>query len=323
MKKILNKKKNKIILSNIILLILLLILWYFKIILYKVFPQAYVIYENKTQLKELIYQFHPHFPRYLLITPSIFLSKILNINIHIANTGYSIILLVFIQKFMLDIISFYKKRISIIVIILITVFTVIISLIVNGRIIFIFLGQTLILKSLIYKNRKLKNFKIFIGILFTSASSGTLVVTIGSIILYILRNKKIKFKYIIYFLGIEIFIIKYVIVMLMRNYRFFDKKIINILNHGIFMSFNGKVLLVIVISYIIVIYTYYKKNPKTILKDFEIVALFGGMFGITTFFMVLIPGILHLFKLKFIKRKKNEFRKNKNIYKCNVLDTKL
>lgn len=89
------------------------------------------------------------------------------------------------------------------------------------------------------------------------------------------------------------------------------------------MDFNGKVLLVIVMSYIIVIYIYYKKNPKILLKDFEIVALFGGMFGITTFFMVLIPGILHLFKLKFIKRKKNEFRKNKSICKCNVLDNKL
>lgn len=167
MKMVLNLKKSKIILSSIILLILLVILWYFKVISYNVFPQAYVIYENKIQIKELVYIFHPHFPRYLLITPSVFLSKILNINIHIINTGYSILLLVFIQKFMLDIILFYKKRISIIVIFLITVFIVIISLVVNGRIIFIFLGQTLILKSFVYENRKLKIFKIFIGILFT------------------------------------------------------------------------------------------------------------------------------------------------------------
>ena len=87
--------KKKIIIILQILSVILYILMIGK--KFPIFPQAMSLYELNLPLLELLKKGHIlHFPRYMVVYPSIFLGNLLSIDIHIVNTVYSIILLMVI-----------------------------------------------------------------------------------------------------------------------------------------------------------------------------------------------------------------------------------
>lgn len=313
--------------SCLVTFIILMLLFFFGVIEFKIFPQAYILYENKTKILSLIFNFHPHLFRYLVVFPSILIGDILKVNVNVVNTLYSILLLSYINYFILEIIEKYIHKINFKIISTTILFIIFLALNINGRIIFAYFGQVLIIKT--FLSEKKENIFLIIGIFYSTVSSGVMSVVIISVVFIcffskkILFHKKIKGKIIL--LSLLVIFFKYFIIMLEKNYKYFEKNIYKILEHGILNKFYGNeffnyILFSYVIFFLIYLLIIYKTKIK-IIGIFEGISILCGLFGKTTFFMCLIPIFIHINIILFKGRRKNE--NIKNIILSNILDFRI
>ena len=324
MSKIKNKKE---ITSSGIIFIFLILLFYLEIIKFNIFPQAYILYSQKVKIVNLILNMHPHFLRYLIIIPSIFIGELLKVNVNTINTIYSIVLLSFINYYILKIIHNYSK-LRLIVIVLTFLFISFLSLNINGRIIFAYFGQIIIINAFIYERGNKLLLYIIIGIFYTTVSSGTMIVTVLATIFLsfydgYIKIKNIKLFFLIFPLGIIFF--KYFYLMLNKNYTYYEKSIYKIFQHGILSKFyNNPFFIFILCLYILFSLTYLliilKRKTKKI-GIFESMAFLCGLFGVTTFFMCIIPIFIHINIILFRGKRKNE--SIKDTISSNVLDSRI
>lgn len=285
-------KLNKMTVNTIFLMITYIILMKLNIIYFKVFPQALVLIQSNSTLCYLLKTKHPHTPRYIIELPSLIFSKLLDIDIHRVNTYYSIFLLVFSYNLLLKI---YKKlRImdnftNFLTMLLLIIF----ALIINGRFIFSFFGEILLMYSIILKKRK-----YILALFFSMVSSGTMMVVVISMIIIGLRKKIYRYKkWMTIILLLLIPIGKYVLLMIKRNYIYFDKNILKIFSHGILDKIyfiNIKLMFIVLILIISIVFLFLKNIYVKYFELREIVIIIGssifcGLFGKTTFMMGLLP----------------------------------
>lgn len=282
-----NKKKILLIISIFIFILIILDRQFF------LFPQVEYLYQNKVEIKNLIYQKNVHIFRYLVVYIPIFFSNMLNINVNILYTLYLYIVggLLFIYSDKIYLIKKNGKNKNLIYIFMLVIYLSI-YFIVNGRILFSYLGEVILIYEIYSKkNRK----KIYIlAIFFASVSSGTMLVIIFSLIMYFMKTIKIKNqigKNQIIVLIILVLIALYAKKMILKNLHFFDNNIFKVLEHGIFSSqnFDKTIILSWVYTLVVIIFGIIIRAQKDINRSLLVISLLFGLFGKTTFTMVLIP----------------------------------
>lgn len=276
------------------ILFFLLKIWF--VILNKkflMFPQAEVLYKNNSNILDLIKRFHPHFPRYSLVLPTIYLEKITKIDVNIWYHFYIIILLIFSFSFLKKIILLTNKKIKIINKLIIFLFIILISSITNGRFIFAMFGEILFIYG-IEHGEKRGFFSILIGLYFTTVSSGTMLIGITSCLIYFLLKVKFKKRYFLILIFLMLFSSKYIFLMINRNYKYFGNSILNILHHGIFGNFSLSLQILFCVLTIVILCFYLFIVKINIISILLVVSIIGGFFGRTTFFMCLVPFIIEI-----------------------------
>lgn len=287
---------------SIIYLIILLMLFNGNLIGFSFIPQAKVLLDLDSSI---IYWFkcgHPHAVRLLVAYPGYILCKIYNIDL---NSGFSYyVITIFNLMFlnMMDVKSKFNntehKYLMELLNFICTVSLTILAFIINGRLIFAYLGFLIIIKTftLVYiKEVKINIEKIIllaIGFTLNAVSIGTLTVNLIYILsmLYIYYSKileespsKIKQFFLLIVLAAIIYIvIKYAIIMLFRNINYFGggfKGEIAMLNHGIgsFFILSRFQTIVFVVSMVILLYMNYLFIKKQIQKKCRVLPLLLGI----------------------------------------------
>ncbi|MEG1009407.1 MAG: hypothetical protein RSF67_06330, partial [Clostridia bacterium] len=267
---------------------------------------------NKVRILDLIEQKNLHFFRYMVVYLPIFMSNILKVNVDFIYTIYLYIIGACLICFSYKIYIFKNKRIKLLTYVYILFFYTLIYFVVNGRIIFAYLGEVfLILEIYSKKNRKSI---YFLSIFLSSISSGTMLVIIFTIILYTLNKLKVKeilTKKSILIIPIFFVIVIYSKKMIEKNLNFFEGSLIKMLSHGIFSSKDLNLTLIISCVYllIVLILGVLLKVKQDIIKSMIFISLIFGLFGKTTFLMCLIPVFFEIGffinKIVFLKRGKN------------------
>lgn len=281
--------KNKVKILGIIGIFILVLIVVKK--QYLLFPQAEFLYSSGVKIRDLIYQKNVHFFRYMVVYLPIIFTDVFKINLNLAYTIYIYIvggiLILFSSKIFL--IKTGGKKISLIYVL---AFYLLIYLTVNGRILFAYLGEVILIYEIYCeKNRK----KIYLFCIFlASVSSGTMLVIIFSLLIYLMKINKIKKLFskngVIVLIAILPVLI-YANKMILKNLYFYEGNIFKVLEHGIFTSDNFELTLILSCLYAITILLcgFILKIKKDINKSLLFISLLFGLFGKTTFAMSLIP----------------------------------
>lgn len=286
-------------------------------------PQAKVLLDIDTNLFHWFAKGHMHAIRLLVAYPGFIVSEVLNISLDEGYT-YWVAFIMFLlgivlyktTKIYCDRNEFYILNGS-----LILVCVVGLSIVMNGRINFAFLGMSLLLyyATMLKKDLQLSKFRQLIIILITiplsAVSSGTLVVLqcfMLVIIILNIKNKKAIFNigvivaYLPFLFIIVLPLIKYVLRMINKNITFFGggfTGIINMLQHGMgrILPVDNKVIVIllvfiafeaIMLNYIILL----KIHRTDIFYIFTAIniGVYGSMFGISTGTVICVPVIVLL-----------------------------
>ena len=217
--------------------------------------------EQFQTILQLFSERHPHAMRISLIYPIFQIADILNIDVKLVYSIIVLLLFIFIYFFIL---SMLKKMNIRYYTSLILFFLLFLSLFMHGRITFALFGNTLILYVLFtrtYFTYKMPTIKFILYILlalwFCSVSSGTLMVALGSIILFyflflLIELPYIQKRYLFLFILLSSLLISFspiIIQLVDKNLNYYDGSFIHMLDHGI-----GKYL--VKYYYIIVIFLF-------------------------------------------------------------------
>lgn len=333
------------ILTKIICMIyfeVLLIMISFGMVVFEFMPQAKVMLSTNNDILKYFMTGHPHAIRLLIAYPGYLISNFTSIELNIAYSYYILMIFCILYINIFETCSYtirYYGFYSYIIIQYIIFFVLIVlSFLMNGRIIFAFLGFSMIIK-LVLKNNFLKlsiidYIEIIIGIILTTVSSGTMSVVTIFIILVIAfiyknkimtnlkRNKIYKIMLCICMIPIIILALRYLKFMLVRNINYYGgglKGLINMMNHGIGRYFNNSILgmslfLVIVLFGVITAYFFVRfklqKNEKVYIILFLAVisCMVGFVFGYSAGSLVLIP--LIIISLIFLFKEKGSMKWN-------------
>ncbi len=290
----------------------------FRIIEFSMFPQAAVLYAANEDVLYWIEIGHVHAIRLLVVYPGALLSKLFGFELNLGVTIYSASLLVLIMYFMIRMMKINNMENKINAIIS-GLFVIALSYFMNGRLIFVFFGISLLaLYELRFSKNEVSVFKMqimtAISLIFTMVSSGTMFVAFAYAVMIIpYRWKKLytikkKRLFIIIFLVSAVPIIgifvPYLIKMTERNIIFYGggfQGAINMINHGLgkFINTDNKllVLFLFVVGAIVVIINIYLFKRKIIKRDHPNLPLFllvnlsayGSIFGLSTGLTALIP----------------------------------
>ncbi len=323
----LDRESNAIeLLYGNVLGIVLMLLVSFKVISYALFPQAAVLYYTNPDVFFWFSRGNAHAVRLLVAYPGILLSNWFVIDITGGITLYSAALFLLIMNFMLRILK-YNEMENWISSVLGSFVILVLSFIMNGRMIFCFFGITLLMMCEVMYNRdriSILTLQIFtyVAIFFATVSSGVLtIITVYAVLITPYRwhlTKQIKEK--IYFVFLNIislfiavtFFLSYLIRMIMRNVIFFGggfRGVFNMLKHGF-----GKVLytentlftiLLIALGALVVItnvYLFEKNIVKKQNKDLPLILMvnlsaYGLLFGRSTGLSMLIPLVIILLEI--------------------------
>ncbi|MGF3114059.1 hypothetical protein ACQV2R_01535 [Facklamia sp. P12937] len=312
---LLSNTRTEIIL-NIFLLIFYQYLCFSEFIQLNYLPQAETLL-GEDPIK-LILAGHIWGPRYFVTYPSVILSDSFFIDIDKAFTIYSLIIMsLYIITFQKIAHEFNHK--SYIYSFIVIIASLIMLEFMNGRLIFAYFGFSIILLQQI-KVLKYKRFYLFpeilmtfVGLLFTTVSSGTVVVAatqILAILLVIFVNKgylKIKhlFSLLVFLTILYLIYYDHVVIMIMKNINFFGggfKGILSMLKHGVGRVFYKNSLLTILIttlglSFFISLPFFLKRinsvKPKMMpIYISIIISVFGGLFGLSTATMLITPFLI-------------------------------
>lgn len=303
------KKSSFFVFFHILIIIIFVFLR--KKIFY-IFPQAMNLYNFHVDLIGLYkYGYIHHIPRYLVVYPSIFFGELLDIDIHLINTIYSMIIFCITIFLWWEIIKKYRIKINLLTCIFLIFFSVGIIFFVNGRIIFAYFSETLLLYYFI--NRKFQiNLKFLVIFLFSSVSSGTMSVILIVCFLHrkklenrLRRKKNIKiFKFFIIILVFYFFII-----FAKKNLMYFSGNIFLMMRHGIFSileNLSSTIYIMLLIGLIFFIYiTIILRKKNKLLFKFYISSVIGMFFGFTAGSMILpilLIYFLIIFNTKNIKK---------------------
>ncbi len=289
-----------------------------RLIEFPMFPQAAVLYASNEDVFYWIKIGHVHAIRLLIVYPGALLSKLLGIELNLGVTIYSASLLILIMYFMMRMMNINKleNRISAIM----SGFLVLaLSYFMNGRLIFVFFGISLLaLYELKFREDKVSIFMMqmvtIISIIFTMVSSGTMFVAFVYAVMIIpyrwkklgTFNKKRLFIVILLVSAIPIIAIfvPYLIKMTERNIIFYGggfQGIINMVNHGLGRIVNTNntllVLSLFISGAIVVVTNVYLFKRKIIRRDHPNLPLFllvnlsayGSIFGLSTGLTAMIP----------------------------------
>lgn len=286
------------------------------------------IKEQLNVIENLFLNNHPHSFRVMLLFPFFFLSELFNLNLIFLFSIVMVSCLFITYKIIMSIlfesinIKFYP---------IVIIFLFILSFLMNGRIIFAILGNTLILFTL-FKNEFSKNnlsliktlFIISLGIWLTCVSSGTLMVGIGTILLFyfiiiIIKLPLIKQKsiYIIVLILLLMVILSPILIQLInKNLDFYNGSFILMLDHGIgkyILKFYVPILILIIFSpfFIVLSFNFLKNNKIFVLPISMILSSsFIGLFG----FSSLVSGLSAyiLFCILYINKKRLNCEQNTN-----------
>lgn len=306
------------------------------VITFDFMPQAKVMLNPNNSIITYFISGHPHAIRFLIAYPGYIISNFAKIDL---NQGYSYYIIMIFCMLYINILESYRytiKKLSFYSYILeqYMIFSIIIllSILMNGRVVFAFLGFSMIIKTFLKTNVfKLNNrdyIYILIGVILSTVSSGTMLVVIIFMVLAIISiyNEKLirNFKknnvntIILYFFSIPVIIIflKYLNIMLRRNIDYYGGGfwgLINMMSHGAGRYFNNSVFgiivfLITVLFNIIVGYKFIKiklrKNEQVYIVLFLAVisCLIGFIFGYSAGSLVLIP--LIIINLRFFLKEK-------------------
>jgi len=187
---------------------------------------------------------HPHTLRVMLITPFYIISEYFNYDIKLF---FSIVLVILIFITYWVNVSILEKYIARKKLLFFLIFLIALSSIMNGRILFSILGNTVLL-LLLYNNFYVKEkfkwykniFLFIVSLCLVSVSSGTFTVFLFTIfIFYILQNlvqlpyisKKILWMFILFILMI-LLILPVIIVFIEKNLNYYDGSVLQMLSHG-------------------------------------------------------------------------------------------
>ena len=299
----------------------------FKVISYALFPQAAVLYNTNPDVFFWFSRGNEHAIRLLVAYPGILLSNWSRVDITGGMTIYSSSLLVLIMNFMLRILK-YNEMENWLSAVISSIVTLILSFIMNGRMIFSFFGITLLMMCEVMYNRGrisllMLQVSTYIAVLFTTVSSGTLTIITAYLVLitpyrwHLTKQKKEKICFVLInaislYVALTIFI-PYLSRMILRNINFFGGGFIgvfNMLQHGLGKVFyTENILLVYLLLFfggvtIIANISFFVRNiVKKQNKDLPLLLMvnlcvYGFLFGRSTGLAMLIPVIV-LF-LKFL-----------------------
>jgi hypothetical protein len=273
---------------------------------------------------------HPHLLRvfilYLIYQFSLFFNLDINIIFNLVIISLLFISYTLLKKIITDFNNDLKYSI---LVILLTLF--LLSIFMNGRIVFAIFGNTLLLYSIYVKSCSLKNnistihffVLVLISILFTSVSSGTFMVSVLTLLIFyftiiIIHLPKLKIKYIylqIYLILVLILLSPLIIKFINKNLKFFNGSIIEMLEHGFGRYFGEYYILFFILLFfipfiVVFLFVYFRKKNFYILPFSMILSsTIIGMFGLLSFFSGISAFILWVYFL---------LRKEKKIVKKNI-----
>ena len=330
------KKNNILTFLEVPLVIISLLLVFFSLKEFNIWYQITSVLSMDTTvpydailLADLYFEGHPHFTRISLMYIFYGASKLFSLDVFIL-FNYIMPLFVFmIYKYMKSILE-YSNTLNLIFILL---FLEMLSIFMNGRIIFSILGNTMLLYLLyVYEYRNLRVSKIkllvtlFFALWFISVSSGTFMVGLVAIFNFFIikimtKLPKINRKLLYILLGFLLLIIvisPLLTIFITKNLNYFDGSIEKMMGHGfghyIFDFIIPIILLLFLLIYILI--KLFKKNTLLILPlSMMISSLIIGVFGYSSFLSGISSFIIFIFFFKY-KNKINyqlELNREKNI----------
>lgn len=313
-------KKNIFLLQTTVLFAIVTFIVSNSITNFTFMPQAKALLDINSDIFYWFAQKHIHAIRLLVAYPGVVFSKYYDLSL---NQGYSYYLIII---FSLTYIYISKscaedKEITIFFAFILSLIIIALALFMNGRIIFAFLGFSMIIYSTIrqIKYSEIIHFKdliiVCIGILFTTVSSGCMmlgiVFIIGSLFAKLKRLKihcSLVYKLCFSIALILLFpfikeIVSYLIKMFNKNIVYFGgsvQGVIGLLQHGmgrIVLGGEYNIYIVLIVIIIILISNFYILN-SIVFKKYNInavlilainISLYGLMVGFSTGSMIIIP----------------------------------
>lgn len=281
------------------------LLMFFGVLDFYLWSQVVDMWNSEGHIDELV--MHPHGMRYLLVLPIFIVSNWLNISYDLTFMMVVPFLFLFLVSCILNIITFYRKSISIhderILFLLLSFVIIVLSYFMNGRIIFALLGFSVIYFVLVYWERlKLKKVLLFFvfGLMLMSVSSGTFLVGVISIsvfILYKVINRRTRKNLFLFLLLLIALFATFPLLelLIMRNIDYFGGVFL-MLEHGVGRSLlivSAEILWmlasIVIIFILMLLMFFYSYNQYSILGYLIFVSVPIGMFGESTFAMSLVP----------------------------------
>ncbi|MDQ7085350.1 MAG: hypothetical protein Q9M36_10680 [Sulfurovum sp.] len=274
-------------------------------------------YDRLDMVLELFQDKHPHALRILLIYPFFEISDFLGVDV---NFLYNIVLVILVFTIYKIFISITKGMIHKPQLLLVLFFIIFLSLYMNGRLIFAILGNTFILYILYrqaYSEYKLSIFKVMIYILLSlwlcSVSSGTLMVGIGTILLFYFLNfivylpyiKKTHIYFVLIILAFLLFFLPLILQLINKNLDYYDGSFFLMLDHG-FGKYFTNIIIYLILSLpliflsMIIAYKYLKKYSYYILPLSMIFSsLTIGLFGTSSLVSGIMAYILFIYMILY------------------------
>ncbi|EUB19504.1 MULTISPECIES: hypothetical protein [Fusobacterium] len=308
------KKSDFLVFFHILIILIFIIL---KKKIFYIFPQAMNVYNFHVGFITLYkYGYIHHIPRYLVVYPSIYFGELFGIDIHLINTIYSIIIFIITIVLWWKIIKKYEIKINLLTWLCLVCFSIIIIAFVNGRVIFAYFSEALLLYYFIEEKVQI-NLKFLIIFLFSSVSSGTMSVILITCFLsrkMIKNNLKKKRTIKIFKVAIILIVTYFFIIFAKKNLVSYSGNIFKLLQHGLFsklknISVEVYVLLIILFPYFIYLSIQIRKIDRLLFR-FYISSIIGLLFGFTAGTMG-VPILMIYFLIVFNSKKRNLKRGSK------------
>lgn len=287
---------------------------------YVVWGQILDIQKSGLSLIELFDSRHAHFLRYSLVYPVILLSEKLSIPINLVFSIVLYLLNVIIYILMKRLCNNVDGSTRHYFFILLSLFTI--NILMNGRLVFAFLGISLLLYTF-YFSIKLKmgslRFTVYIllSLWLLSVSTGTFMVGIGSSIfcVFVLYWKRIRIsgqilnKKLLAMCFIFVLLLPLSLQYVQKNLDYYDGELVLMLSHGYGRVFYNEyvVIIFLVLSPIAALFAYYaihrmvKIDYLSVSIPIIVVASIVGLFGHSSF-LVALPVIIVIIYLQYIRR---------------------
>ena len=296
------KKSDFLVFFHILIILIFIIL---KKKIFYIFPQAMNVYNFHVGFITLCnYGYLHHIPRYVVVYPSIYFGELFGIDKHLVNTIYSVIIFCITIILWWKIIKKYKVKLNILTWICLLFFSIGIITFVNGRIIFAYFSEALLLYYIVEKKFQI-NLKFLTIFLFSTVSSGTMSVILITCFLSrkIIKNhlKTSKFLKILK-IPMVLMVVYFFLIFVKKNLKYYSGDILGLLKHGFFSKLKNisvEMYALLLILFLCFLYlSILLRRIDRLLFRFYISSIIGLLFGFTAGSMIL-PILLIYFLVIF------------------------